>query len=459
MNEKENKLGVMPVSRLLIHMSWPIMLSMFAQALYNLVDSIFVSRLSEDAFLALSFAFPVQNFMIAICLGTGVGVNAMLSRRLGEKRADAAVAVAQNGFFVYFCCWIIFLLFGITAPAAYLSFFTDSATILQYGRQYLTIVCCGSLGMCMEFASERVLQSSGHPTGFMAVQGTGVVFNLIFDPILIFGLLGFPKLGVAGAAIATAGGQLAGMLVGLVLVSRLQELKCRLRGFRPCLRTISDIYRIGFPAIVSQSLVTFMTMGMNKILGLYSSTLIVVLNYYFKLQTFIFMPVYGLSNGMVPVVGFNYGSGSRKRIISTIRFAMAIALILMIPGVLLLLFLPGGLLSFFQPEDAAYLAGIPALRILSLSFPFASVNLILSASFQAIDSPSSSLLVSLERQIFMVLPCIWVLGLISPSLVWWAIPISEALGTVLALILYRKLYRTKILDLHNSKELLGGTIV
>lgn len=459
MIEEESKLGVMPVGRLLIHMSWPIMLAMFAQALYNLVDSIFVSRLSEDAFLALSFAFPVQNFMIAICLGTGVGVNAMLSRRLGEKRADAAADVARNGFFIYFCCWLVFLLFGAIAPAAYLSFFTDSPAVFQYGRQYLTIVCCGSLGMCMEFAAERVLQSSGHPVGHMAVQGTGVVFNLIFDPILIFGLLGFPKLGVAGAAIATVGGQLAGMLVGFVLISRLKEFKLSFRGFRPCMRTIGDICRIGLPAAVSQSMVTFMTMGMNKILTLFSSTLIVVLNYYFRLQTFIFMPVYGLSNGMVPVVGYNYGAGNRSRVTSSVHFAMALALGLMVPGVLLLLLLPGGLLSLFRPEQAAYLAGVPALRILSLSFPFASVNLIFSASFQAVDTPSSSLLVSLVRQIFAVLPFLWVLGLIDPSLVWWAIPISEAIGSVLALVLYRKLYLSKISELYRKNDLLGGKIV
>lgn len=459
MDKPENKLGVMPVNRLLIHMSWPIMLSMFAQALYSLVDSIFVSRLSEDAFLALSFAFPVQNFMIAICVGTGVGVNAMLSRRLGEKRADAAVAVAQNGFFVYLCCWVVFLLFGLTAPAAYLSIFTDSAAVLQYGRQYLTIVCCCSVGMCMEFASERVLQSSGHPIGFMAIQGTGVVFNLIFDPILIFGLLGFPKLGVVGAAVATVGGQLSGTLVGFILISRLKELKLGVRGFRPCMKTITDIYRIGLPAIVAQSLVTFMTMGMDKILGLYSNTLIVVLNYYFKLQTFIFMPVYGLSNGLVPVVGFNYGAGNRERVSASVHFAMALALVLMIPGVMLLMIFPGWLLSLFQPEQAAYLAGVPALRILSLSFPFASVSLVYSASFQAVDAPSSSLLVSLVRQIFAVLPFTWVLGLIDPSLVWWAVPISEAIGTLLSFILYRKLYRTKIVELHSSKDLLGGTII
>lgn len=459
MAEQEHTLGAMPVRRLLIHMSWPIMLSMFVQALYNLADSIFVARINEAAFLALSFAFPVQNFMVAVCLGTGVGVNAMLSRRLGEKHPEAAVSVAQNGFLVYLCCWMVFLAFGATAPAAYLSFFTGDALTLGYGQQYLSIVCCGSVGMCMEFACERVLQSSGHPIGHLAVQGIGVVFNLIFDPILIFGLLGFPKLGVAGAAIATVGGQVTGMCVGLVLISRLKELPCRLRGFRPDLRTIADIYRIGFPAIVAQSLVTFMTMGMNKILGLFSSTLIVVLNYYFKLQTFIFMPVYGLSNGLVPVVGYNYGSGSRKRILFTIRFALFLALGIMIPGMLLMLVFPGALLSLFQPETAAYLMGIPALRVISLSFPFASVSMTLSASFQAMGSPLSSLLVSVTRQLLMVLPCLWVLALIDPSLVWWSIPVSEAAGMVLSLVLYRNLYRTKIQKLDGSKDVLGGTIV
>jgi len=452
----ENKLGVMPVKRLLVHMSWPIMLSMFVQALYNLVDSIFVARLSEDAFLALSLAFPVQTLMIAVCLGTGVGVNALLSQRLGQKRYDAANAVAHNGFFVYLCCWLVFLIFGLTASGAYFSFFTANPIVLEYGRLYLSIVSCCSIGMCMQFATERVLQASGHPMGHMIVQGIGAIVNLILDPILIFGLFGFPMLGVAGAAVATVGGQLVGMCAGFVLVSRVKELKLDFRGFRPCGRTIADIYRIGLPAIVAQSFITLMIIGMNKLLSLYSSTLVVVLGYYFKLQTFLFMPVFGLSNGMVPVVGFNYGAKSKRRIISAIGFAVSVALSIMVPGIILMQFFPAGLLNFFQPSEASLAIGIQAFRIISFSFPLAAVSIILSASFQAMGAPMLSLLVSLTRQLFVVLPAMWVLGLIDPSLVWWSIPIAEAVGSVLSLLLYRHMYRTNILKLGDPEDSKGG---
>lgn len=458
MSERENKLGVMPIRPLLLHMSWPIMLSMFAQALYNLVDSAYVTRISEEAFLAISFAYPLQNFMVAIFIGTGVGINALLSRRLGEKRPEEANHVALNGFFVYLCCWLVFLIFGLTAPAAYYAFFTDNTQIQQYGIQYLSIVCCCALGVCMQFACERVL-ASGHPMGHMMVQGTGVIFNVIFDPLFIFGLFGFPKLGVAGAAIATVGGELAGMCVGFFLITRMKELKLHIRGFRPSLKIILEIYSIGLPAILAQSLVTVMTLGMNKILGLFSDTLVVVLNYYFKLQTFVFMPLYGLGNGMIPIVGFNYGAGKPDRIISSIRFALLLALGIMIPGMAIIVAFPKLVLLLFYPAEAALDAGIPALRIITVSFPFAAVNVILSAAFQAMGASFYSLAVSFTRQLITILPILWVLGLMNPAMVWWSIPMSEAIGMILALILYRGIYLTKIAGLKDPQDLLGGTIV
>lgn len=452
MLQTEHKLGVMPVKQLLIHMSWPIMLSMFIQALYNLVDSIFVSWLSEDAFLALSLSFPVQTFMVAICVGTGVGINAILSRRLGEKRYEEAGSVALNGFFVYLCCWMLFLIFGLLAPRFFFSFFTDNPVVLAYGAQYLSIVCCCSIGMCMQFATERVLQASGRPIGHMLVQGVGAILNLIFDPILIFGLFGFPKLGVAGAAMATVGGQLVGTCVGIGLVTRVQELDLKLRGFRPSWRIVADIYRIGLPAIVAQSVVTVMTVGMNKILSFYSDSLIVVLSCYFRLQTFFFMPIYGLSNGMIPVVGFNYGAKSRKRIISAIGFALTLALGGMLPGMLLMQAFPAGLLSFFKPSEDTLVLGVPALRMISLSFPLASVSIVLAAAFQAVGSPMNSLLVSLTRQFLVVLPAAWVLARIDPALVWWSIPIADAVGTAISILFYRQIYHTKIMELNDSEE-------
>jgi Na+-driven multidrug efflux pump len=289
------------------------------------------------------------------------------------------------------------------------------------------------------------------------VQGSGAVINLILDPILIFGLFGFRKLGVTGAAIATVGGQLVGMCIGFVLVTRVKELQLKPQGFRPSMRTILDIYRIGLPAIVAQSLVTVMTIGMNKILSLFSSTLVVVLGYYFRLQTFLFMPIYGLSNRMVPVIGFNFGARSRERIISTIGFALSLALGIMVPGIILMQVFPSGLLFFFHPAEDTLATGVSALRIVSLSFPLATVSIVFSSSFQAMGAPMLSLLVSLTRQLVVVLPATWLLALIDPALVWWSIPIADAVSAVLSLLLYRQMYRAKILELNNPEELSGGT--
>lgn len=440
-------MGVMPVRPLLLQMSCPIMLSMLVQALYNLVDSIFVSRLSESAFLALSLAFPVQSFMIAICVGTGVGINAMLSRRLGQGELEKAQNIALNGYFLYLLSWLAFCLFGLLFARSFLSLYSQDDGILALGTQYLSIVCCASVGMCMQFAAERILQATGHPIGNMLVQGVGVVFNLIFDPILIFGYFGFPALGVAGAAIATVGGQWMGMLVGFFLVTHLKEIKLHLSAFRPHLNTILEIYRIGLPAIITQSLVTVMVAGLNKILGLFSDTLVVVLGIYFKLQNFVFMPVFGLNNGMIPILGYNYGARSAKRITGTIRFALIIAVSIMCLGTLLFQLFPQLLLGFFQPSPAALQAGVPALRLISIAFPAAAVSIICSAVFQALGSPMLSLLVSLLRQLVLVLPAAWLLGLWRPELIWLALPIAEGGAAFMALLLYRQAYQVKILPL------------
>ena len=305
-------MAVMPVRRLLLHMSWPMMLSMLIQALYNLVDSMFVAQLSTDGFVALSLAYPVQTLMISICVGTGVGVNTILSRRLGERRPAEASAVAMNGYFLYLCCWLIFLIPGVLFSRPFLALFSDVPQVVDYGSQYLAIVTAGSLGVCMQFSGERVLQASGDAVGPMCIQGIGAVVNLLLDPLLIFGLGPFPRLEVAGAALATVIGQLVGMTVGLLLVRRSRVLVLQARGFRPSRSVILEILKIGFPAMVMQSLATVMTLGMNKLLSFFSATGVFILGAYFKLQSFLFMPVYGLNNGLIPVVSFNYGAKKRE---------------------------------------------------------------------------------------------------------------------------------------------------
>ena len=441
---EENKMGVMPVRPLLLHMAWPMMLSMLIQALYNMVDSMFVSRLNREAFEALSLSYPVQMFMVAVCVGTGVGVNALLSRRLGQQDPEGANAVAMNGVFVYLLSWLFFLFFGLFLTRPFFGFFTDSAAVAGYGARYLSLVTGCSIGMTMQFVTERILLASGDPVGPMVIQGVGAVVNLIFDPLLIFGPGPFPALGVAGAAAATVMGQLTGMTVGFVLVARCRTVVLSPKGFRPQKEVIAELYRIGLPAIVMQSLVTFMTLGLNKIMALFSSSAVFILGAYFKIQSFIFMPVHGLNNGMIPVVGYNYGARHRERIAGLTRFALFLALVIMAAGTLLLLCLPGFFLGLFNAEPEVLAAGVPALRMIALSFPFAGVSIVLCAVLQAVGESLRSLAVSLTRQILLVLPAALVLGLLAPERMWLCFLLSELLSCGLALLLYRQICRQKL---------------
>lgn len=449
----ENKMGVMPIKRLIIHMSWPMMLSMLVQALYNMVDSYFVAQYSKDAFVALSYAYPAQTIMIAICVGTGVGINALLARRLGEKRVEEANAVAQNGYLVYFVTWLVFLVLALTMSRPFIGFFTDNPVILDYGAQYLTIVIGASIGVCFQFAAERILQATGDAVGPMVVQGVGAIVNLILDPIFIFGYFGVPAMGVAGAAIATVLGQIVGMIIGLAMVARNKVLPFRLKGFRPSGATIRDIYRIGGPAIIMQSLATVMNLGMNKILSLesiralYGDALVFILGAYFKLQSFVFMPVFGMNNGLTPVLSFNYGARERKRITDGIHFAMKVALAIMAVGTVLFLVFPGPLMSIFNPDSATLAVGIPAMRIASASFLFAGVSIILSAAFQALGAPRYSLILSVLRQLVIVLPVCLLFALTNPTLIWWCLPIAEGVSCGAALLFYKKVRREHLMPL------------
>ena len=426
-------MGTMPARRLLLHMAWPMMLSMFIQALYNMVDSMFVSWMSGEAFQALALAYPVQMFMIAVCVGTGVGVNALLSRRLGEQDRAGASAVAMNGVFVYLLSWLVFLLFGLFLARPFMGFFTCDPLITDYGGIYLSIVTCCSVGITMQFATERILLASGDPLGPMIIQGIGAVLNLILDPLLIFGCGPVPPLGVAGAALATVSGQLLGMTVGFFLVSGRKDLSLSPRRFRPSGDVIRDIYRIGLPAIVMQSLAAFMTLGLNKIMALFSESAVFILGVYFKIQSFIFMPVFGLNNVLTPV--------------ALIRFALEIGVVIMAAGTLLLALFPHRFLQLFHAESNVLATGVSALRMISSGFVFAGVSVILCAAFQAMGASMLSLAVSLSRQLVLILPAALLLGRFSPRFMWLCFPIAELLSCLLALLFYRKVYREKLVPM------------
>ena len=435
------RMGTMPVRPLLLRMAWPMMLSMLIQALYNLVDSMFVSRLSGEAFQALSLAYPVQMFMVAVCVGAGVGLNALLSKRLGQGDRTEAKAVALNGIFLYLLCYLLFLSFALFLTRPFMAFFTADPTILSAGRTYLTIVTGVSVGMTMQFATERILLACGDPVGPMVIQGVGAVVNLIMDPILIFGLGPFPALGVAGAAIATVMGQWTGMAVGFVLLRRLRHFPLSPRGFRPRGDILAELCRIGIPAAAMQSLSSVMTLGLNKIMALYDPSAVFILSAYFKLQTFLIMPVAGLTNGLTPLVAYNYGARKRERILALSRFALALGAAIMAAGAALLLLIPGPLLGLFGAEQAVLDSGIPALRWIAVGLIFSGLSTVLCAVFQALGAAMTSLAISLLRQVVLILPAAYLLGLVRPGLMWLSFPLAEILACLAALVLFRQIQR------------------
>lgn len=438
------RMGTMPVRPLLLRMAWPMMLSMLIQALYNLVDSMFVSRLSGEAFQALSLAYPVQMFMVAVCVGAGVGLNALLSKRLGQGDRTEAQAVALNGIFLYLLCYLLFLSFALFLTRPFMAFFTADPTILSAGRTYLTIVTGVSVGMTMQFATERILLACGDPVGPMVIQGVGAVVNLIMDPILIFGLGPFPALGVAGAAIATVMGQWTGMAVGFVLLRRLRRFPLSPRGFRPRGDILAELCRIGIPAAAMQSLSSVMTLGLNKIMALYDPSAVFILGAYFKLQTFLIMPVAGLTNGLTPLVAYNYGARKRGRILALTRFALALGAAIMAVGAALLLLIPGPLLGLFGADQAVLDSGIPALRWIAVSLIFSGLSTVLCAVFQALGAAMTSLAISLLRQVVLILPAAYLLGLARPGLMWLSFPLAEILACLAALVLFRKIQRKRL---------------
>lgn len=443
---QENKMGVMPIPKLLITMSLPMILSMLVQALYNVVDSVFVAQISENALTAVSLAFPIQNLMIAVAAGTGVGINAMLSRHLGERRFDDANAVARNGIFVSLITSLVFMIAGTTGAGLFFRSQTDHPEIIRYGTQYMTVITLFAVGIFMQITFERLMQSTGKTFYNMITQGLGAILNIILDPILIFGWFGFPRMEVMGAAVATVTGQIVAVLLSLYLnCSKNKEININMRHFRPCPRTISDIYKIGVPSIIMQSIGSVMTFGMNKILLMFSSTAAAVFGVYFKLQSFIFMPVFGLTNGMIPIVAYNYGARKPKRILNTFKLGLIIALSIMAAGLILFQAAPEWLLSLFDASEHMLKIGVPALRLISLSFVFAGFGIVASALFQALGNGVYSLIISAARQLVLILPIAWLLARISGlSMVWWAFPIAEIGSVLLSAFLLRRIFRQKI---------------
>ena len=438
-------MAVIPVRRLLLNMAWPMMLSMLIQALYNLVDSMFVAQLSSDGFVALALVYPIQTLMIAVCVGTGVGFNALLARRLGEDRPDEANRVVANGYFVYLVCWVVFLVLGVGLAPVFMELFAPGQPhVIDYGIQYLSIVTGASVGICMQFAGERTLQATGNTVGPMVIQGIGAVINLILDPLLIFGIGPFPRMEVAGAALATVLGQVVGMVVGLCMVRRSSIVRLSFRGFRPDSAIIRTMFRVGVPAILVQALATVMNLGMNLILPLFTASGVFILGAYFKLQSFLFMPVNGLNNALIPIVSFNYGARQRSRITGVIHFALVLSAAIMAVGTVVFLAIPGPLLRLFDADAAVLAEGISALRLIALSFVCAGVSVILCAALQALGAANSSLVVSLLRQLVLLFPLALLLGALRPSLVWLAFLLSEGAACLTALLLYRRTARGRL---------------
>ena len=454
MEQKENKMGVMPVNRLLISMSLPMMISMLVQALYNIVDSIFVSRIDENALTAVSLAFPLQTLMIALGTGTGVGINALLSKSLGEKDFEKADKTAENGVFLALVNYVVFCLIGIFLTKPFYLSQTRDPQIIEYGVQYLRIVCCCSFGMYAQFVFERLLQSTGKTVYTMITQSLGAVINIVLDPIFIFGYFGVPRMGVAGAAIATVIGQIvAGTAACIINLKANTEIHLRIKGFRPDGKIIGLIYEVGIPSIIMQSIGSVMTYGMNKILLGFSSTAAAVFGVYFKLQSFIFMPVFGLNNGMVPIIAYNYGAGKRERMIKTLKLSILYAVILMLIGFLVFQVMPDSLLGLFDASETMLAIGRPALRIISISFLLAGFSIVCGSMFQALGNGVYSMLVSIARQLIVLLPVAYLLSRTGNiDMVWWAFPIAELVSGGLTIFFLVRIYRNVIVHISEPEH-------
>ncbi|MBQ2967671.1 MAG: MATE family efflux transporter [Clostridia bacterium] len=439
-------MGVMPINKLLITMSLPMIVSMMVQALYNVVDSIFVAQISENALTAVSLAFPVQNLMIAVATGTGVGVNSLVAKNLGAKKPEEANRIATNGVILAFVSYLVFLLIGLTCSKVFFTAQTDVKEIVDNGFWYMLICCVASFGVFGQIIFERLLQATGKTVLSMCTQGLGAVVNLVLDPILIFGWLGLPAMGVAGAALATVIGQIAAFFFGMFLNRRCnKEIHVSLRKYKPDAKSIKQIYGIGYPSIIMQSIGSVMTFGFNKILIAFTETAATVFGVYFKLQSFIFMPVFGVNNGLVPVFSFNYGAQNRKRMMQALKVATLYAMGFMVFGIFMFQVFPTQLLGMFNASEEMLKIGVPAMRIICLSYVFAGFCITVGSAFQALGKGLYSMLVSVARQLIVLLPAAYLLSLTgNVNMVWWSYPIAELASLGMTVWYLVKIYKAVI---------------
>ena len=452
----ENKMGVMPVNKLLLNMAVPMMLSMLVQALYNVVDSIFVSKLSQDALNAVSLAFPVQNLMIAVGAGTAVGINALLSRSLGQKDQARADKTAMNGILLGLISAVVFTIVGVAGARAFFAVQTDIQGIVDYGHDYLSIICGVSIGIFMQVTFERLLQSTGRTFYSMITQTTGAVINIILDPILIFGLFGFPRLEVKGAAIATVIGQCCAALLALFFnLKKNPDIHLSWKGLRPEKDIIRGIYSVGVPSIVMQSIGSVMVFGMNKILLGFTDTATAVFGIYFKLQSFVIMPVIGLNGGLIPIVAYNFGARKPERIMKAYKLGICYAIGIMCVGLAVFQIFPEVLLGMFSEsgETAGELmtVGIPVLKTISFHFPVAAYCIICGAMFQALGHGVLSLVNSVIRQLVVLLPAAYILSLVGGlSAIWFSFLFAEVASLIVSTIFIRRVYRNEIKPLYEK---------
>ena len=451
---RENKMGVMPIGKLLVNMALPMIISMLVQALYNIVDSVYVSQVSESAVTALSLAFPVQNMQIGFAVGIGVGVNSLLSQSLGRKDQETANWAAGQGFLLMGIATAIFMLFGCFGVRTYYEMQSTVAETVEGGIAYTRICCLLTVGVFVQVLSERLLQATGRATQTMIIQLTGAVINIILDPVFIHGWLGLPRMGIAGAAVATVIGQCTGACLGIYLnLRRNPDIRLSLRYLRPNPKVIGPILSVGVPSIVMNGIGSVMNFGINQILQGFNEIATGVFGIYFKLQSFFFMPLFGINNATISIIAYNYGARKPKRIVGTLKLVTTLAVCIMLAGLLIFQLFPQVLLGFFNPSEEFLRIGTKALRILCLPFPAAAVCIALSASFQALGNGIYSTITSLCRQLLVLLPAAYLLSLTGDvGNVWWSFPIAEVVSVLVTLLLFNRIYRQKVKPLFSGAE-------
>lgn len=462
---KENKLGTESVLKLILTMSPPAILSMFIQSMYNIVDSYFVAKYSDEAIAAISLAFPVQGLMIAFCVGTSIGVASLMSRRLGQKKPEAAKRAAEHGIILAFGTYLLFLLFGIFVTDPFIRLFETNETIIQMGDTYLSICCIFSFGLFMQVLLEKILQSTGDMVLPMILHIFSALINMVLDPILIFGYFGLPSMGIKGAAIATVVAQIAGMLLSILLIFiRKKNLVHGLfKGFKLSGTVIKDIYAVGFPTIIMQAVGSFLSMAINGILAGFSAAAYTVYGLYFKLQSFVFMPIFGLNQGLMPIVAYNYGARSKKRMMQAIKYSLIIGIAFSLIGLSLFLFIPTKMLGIFTSSPEILSIGNHALKVMAFVFTPASISIVLSTLFQAIGKGMYSLINSMLRQVVLILPLAFIFSKISLELFWFSFPIAEVVSVIVSILMFIYVYKNIITKLDpnmplDSNELINKSV-